>query len=120
MKKAAYKKKNRFITFKIVRGTGKTTRTIRIPKILAAVILVSIIASVVYVVAMSYMTRDLSFTYRRRLEDIKQLEKVNSNQRQEIDTLNAITAEVRKKLEALRDIEVKIKNLVGIEEQEED
>jgi len=118
LKKALYKKRPGYITMKILRGTGKNTKTIRLPKILIGFVFVSAFAFVIYVAAMSHMTRNLSYTYRHRLEDIKQLESINNDQQQEINTLNSITAEVREKLEVLKNIETKVKELVGLDEKE--
>jgi len=69
----------------------------------------------VFVVVMTYRTGTLSFTYQRRLDDIKELEAINETQQQEITTLNEITAEVREKLQSLESIEEKVKELVGID-----
>jgi hypothetical protein len=116
LKKAVRKKRPGYITFKIIRGTTESTRSLRLPKALIRTILGLLAAYIVFVGFMTYKTGDLSFTYRRRLEDIQELETINKTQQQEITTLNEITAEVREKLKSLEDIEAKVKELVGIDE----
>ncbi len=116
MKKAIHKKSPEFITFKIVRGTEESTRTIRLPRIVINLMLSLLATYLVFVMVMTYITGDLSFTYQHRLQDIKELEAINTDQQQEITTLNSITAEVREKLKSLEDIEAKVKELVGIDD----
>jgi uncharacterized protein YlxW (UPF0749 family) len=115
LKKALRKKSPEFITFKIVRGTTQNTRSIRLPKTVIKTIAGLMAIYLVFVVVMTYRTGTLSFTYQRRLDDIKELEAINETQQQEINTLNEITAEVREKLQSLESIENKVKELVGID-----
>lgn len=115
LKKAVSKKIPGYVTFKIIRGTTDNTRSIRLPKILVKAVLGLLAAYLVFVCVMTCRTGNLSFTYQRRLEDIKELEAINHTQQQEITTLNAITAEVREKLKSLEVLEEKVKELVGID-----
>jgi len=116
LKKAVRKKPPGFVTLKIVRGTTENTRSIRLPKVLINIMLGFLTAYLLFVGVMTYKTGNLSFTYRDRLDDIKELEDINENQQQEIETLNEVTAEVREKLQYLEDMEMKVKELVGIDE----
>ncbi len=116
MKKAKKKKRMEYTTFKIITGDEKSVKTIRYPRKLPKILLISLVIFIAINLGITYGSVLLSKSYLINLDNIDHLEAVSNQQQQEINVLNEITAEVREKLRSLEKIEAKVKEMVGIED----
>lgn len=116
MEKAKRKKRKQYTTFKIITGNEKNIRSVRYPKKLPKILLISSVTFIILTLALTFGSILLSEDYQVKLENIKSLEGVNTQQQEEINALNFITAEVKEKLKSLEKIESKVKEMVGIKE----